>query len=281
MARLPPGQGPAVFVPAARSPGTPAPPLQTAVESKAQRLAFGGFLLVAFGMVGFFLGAIAHWTVRFLSLGLVGAGIALLTAAQRQRRRLEAARWQALCGQKGWGYIEEDRHERPSFWRGVPPFGQGYSQAAQDIVSGTHLGVPFEAWTYRYTVKHGKHSRTYHFKVLVLAMPATSPGLTIQEEHLGHKVQDALGGEDIDFESLEFSKRFWVQSRDRRFAYDVLHPRAIAHVEAQGTSRSWHWKGNRLMVAEPGALRREAVLALWPVANPMRELVPAHVRSPR
>ena len=41
------------------------------------------------------------------------------------------------------------------------------------------------------------------------------------------KVKGAFGFDDIDFESEEFSRRFWVQSSDKRFAYDVLHPRMM------------------------------------------------------
>ena len=33
--------------------------------------------------------------------------------------------------------------------------------------------------------------------------------------------------DDIDFESDEFSRKFYVQSSDRKFAYDVLHPRMM------------------------------------------------------
>ena len=37
----------------------------------------------------------------------------------------------------------------------------------------------------------------------------------------------AFGFDDIDFESAEFSKRFYVKSPDKRFAYDVVHPRMM------------------------------------------------------
>ena len=41
------------------------------------------------------------------------------------------------------------------------------------------------------------------------------------------KVAGAFGFDDIDFESSEFSKRFYVKSTEKRFAYDVLHPRMM------------------------------------------------------
>jgi len=33
-----------------------------------------------------------------------------------------------------------------------------------------------------------------------------------------------MGFDDIDFESEEFSRTFWVKCEDERFAYDVIHP---------------------------------------------------------
>jgi hypothetical protein len=41
------------------------------------------------------------------------------------------------------------------------------------------------------------------------------------------KVTEFFGYDDIDFESAEFSRKFYVQSPDRKWAYDVLHQRAM------------------------------------------------------
>ncbi len=36
-----------------------------------------------------------------------------------------------------------------------------------------------------------------------------------------------LGADDIDFESAEFSRRFYVKANDRKWAYDVIHTRTM------------------------------------------------------
>ena len=54
-----------------------------------------------------------------------------------------------------------------------------------------------------------------------------TPDLLIRPEGLFDKIKGAFGFDDIDFESEEFSRRFHVKSSDRRFAYDVLHPRMM------------------------------------------------------
>jgi hypothetical protein len=39
-----------------------------------------------------------------------------------------------------------------------------------------------------------------------------------------------LGYDDIDFESVEFSKAFTVRSKDKKFAYDICHPRMMDYM---------------------------------------------------
>jgi hypothetical protein len=50
------------------------------------------------------------------------------------------------------------------------------------------------------------------------------PDLYVRPKGLFEKVVNLFGFEEINFESAEFSNRFAVHSRDKRFAYDVLHP---------------------------------------------------------
>ena len=46
------------------------------------------------------------------------------------------------------------------------------------------------------------------------------------------KIAQALGYDDIDFESAEFSRTFCVRSKDRKFAYDVCHAQMIEYLLA-------------------------------------------------
>ena len=82
---------------------------------------------------------------------------------------------------------------------------------------------------FRYTVKRGKSHVTYKFSYLILSIPFQHvPDLLIRREGMFDKLAGAIGFDDIDFESLEFSDRFLVKSSDKRFAYDVLHARTMA-----------------------------------------------------
>ena len=47
--------------------------------------------------------------------------------------------------------------------------------------------------------------------------------LSIRAENFFDKVKGTFGFDDIDFESAEFSRKFWVTAKDKRWAYDVIH----------------------------------------------------------
>ncbi len=76
---------------------------------------------------------------------------------------------------------------------------------------------------------HGGTSSTRHyFSYLVVRLPfRVTPEVKIRREGLLDDLVHALGFEDINFESAEFSRKYCVKSNDRRFAYDLIHPRAI------------------------------------------------------
>src|SRR5690606_4766878 len=58
------------------------------------------------------------------------------------------------------------------------------------------------------------------------------PDLMIRAENLFDKIGAAMGFDDIDFESAEFSRKFMVKSSDKRFAYDVITPRMMEFLMA-------------------------------------------------
>jgi len=55
----------------------------------------------------------------------------------------------------------------------------------------------------------------------------------IRPEGVWDKLAAAFGFDDIDFESAEFSRKFLVKAGDKRFAYDVLHPRMMEFLLAE------------------------------------------------
>ncbi|GIK17906.1 MAG: hypothetical protein DYG93_08205 [Leptolyngbya sp. PLA2] len=111
-------------------------------------------------------------------------------------------------------------------------FRQGHSRAAYNTISGTITLVGRECriktGDFTYTVNHGKSSTAFNLSYLILHLPfEAAPDLLIRREGVFDKLAGAFGFPDINFESSEFSRRFHVRCRDRKFAYDVVTPRMM------------------------------------------------------
>ena len=159
---------------------------------------------------------------------------------QAEKKRTEALR--TIANSLGLSFEKRggrDLLANVGFLAAMPKGSGGHTR---NVFSGQYKGLDVRLFEYVYTTGSGKNKQTHHHEVAWARLPADFPGLTIVPEHLGHKLFDAIGGDDIDFESDEFSRRFWVRCGDRRFAYDVIHGRMMEHLMAAGFDR-WHLRG--------------------------------------
>lgn len=120
-------------------------------------------------------------------------------------------------------------------------FRRGHSRAAQNTMSGTlqlfgdDCRLRMGDFRYKVTHSNGKTTTTttHRFSYLIAHPPWVTLALLVRPEGVFDKLAAAFGFDDIDFESVEFSKRFFVKSEDKRFAYDVLHPRMMEFLLAE------------------------------------------------
>lgn len=179
-----------------------------------------------------------------VTVGLVGLGYAIWAHFKRKDS------FQALAARLGLSYHESGGRPDRSL-----PFAclrKGSRRRSRNVLEGTYRGYQVRCFDFLYDVQTGKESRTETVGFACARVPgARWPDLAIQPEHIGHKVIDALGADDIDFESDEFSRKFWVRSDDRKFAYDVIHPRMMGFLLAPGWSR-WELTGDGVALWDPG-----------------------------
>ena len=105
---------------------------------------------------------------------------------------------------------------------------RGHSRYAHNLISGDWSGREFLAFDYHYVTGHGKNQSTHTFSAVVLDGQVPLKPLFIRPEGCFDKITEFFGYDDIDFESAEFSRTFYVKSPDRRWAYDVIHQRTMA-----------------------------------------------------
>lgn len=114
---------------------------------------------------------------------------------------------------------------------------QGSNRYAFNVLSGEYQQHPVWAFDYHFethsTDSKGRRRTHHHYlSFFVLTLPRQFPEVRIVREGLLSKIAQAFGYDDIDFESAEFSRTFCVRSPDKRFAYDVCHPRMMEYLLA-------------------------------------------------
>lgn len=169
-------------------------------------------------------------------IGIV-IGMLVLTAvvwgivAERKRR----AALVALAGRLGLSYRpERDRRlaERFGF---LDRLNQGANRYCENMFSGRFKGCDILVFDYHYETyssdsKGNRQTHHHHLAVFVLFLLREFPELTIGREGWLSKVAQAFGYDDIDFESAEFSRKFCVRSKDKRFAYDFCNPACMEYL---------------------------------------------------
>lgn len=109
---------------------------------------------------------------------------------------------------------------------------RGSDRYAYNMISGTLHGIKFIGFDYHYQTGSGKNRQQHFFSAVILKSPILLKPLLIRPENLLDKVGAALGFDDINFESAEFSRKFFVKSPDKRWAYDIIHPRMMEYLLA-------------------------------------------------
>lgn len=183
---------------------------------------------------------------------LVGV-IAYLGHLQAKKRR-EA--FQALANELGFRFRPDKDRAFARRFNFLEHMDDGSKRYAYNILSGQLEGQEAHIFDYHYETysrdSKGRRSTNHHyFSIFTLALPAAFPELVITREHFFAKIGQALGFDDIDFESVEFSKRYSVKSKDKKFAYDFCNAQMIDYllrqedliIEADGNILSLTFKG--------------------------------------
>lgn len=208
---------------------------------------------------------------------VVAAVFAILHERKRRQALRDQARQLGLRLSEGRDRALSQRYE---FLKGLR---SGSNRYAQYVFSGRYRDEQVTIFEHHHETRSGgKHPQTHHHwqTVTVLDMPWRCPELTIAREGFLSKIAQAVGYEDIDFESHEFSRRFVVRSADRRFAYAFIHPRVmellLARIQLLGHIELEH---RTLALIRQGRLNPNGIADDLGFLVDLRGLVPDHLLS--
>jgi hypothetical protein len=153
---------------------------------------------------------------------------------QSARRRKEIAAWAAS---KGLRFSEMKDHGMKDRFPDYDCLKQGDDRYALNIIEGDWAGRPILAFDYHYEThstdsKGNRQTHNHYFSAVILDSGLHLKPLFLRPEGLFDKLKGFFGFEDINFESAEFSRKFYVKAQDRKWAYDVIHARAMEYLLA-------------------------------------------------
>ena len=152
----------------------------------------------------------------------------------RASRRRDALREYAR--RRGFSYQRWPGSGHDALYREFEIFRRGTERRATNTIAGTIECSGFECslvmGDYQYVIERGigedRSRKRYRFSYLIASSPwRDAPSLLVRPEGLLDRFKAIVGCDDIDFESEDFSRKFFVSCSDRRFAYDLLDPRMI------------------------------------------------------
>ena len=181
--------------------------------------------------------------IAFVALVVV---LAIYSAIAGARRRKQLTAWAAA---HEWTFSSGRDGSFDSRFPNFPALQQGSNRYAHNIMAGPWHGHRAFAFDYHYethsTDSKGRRQTHHHgFSAVIVGSDLPLEPLSIRPESFFDKIAEFVGWDDIDFESAEFSRRFYVTSPDRKWAYDVLHARTMEFLLSQPShhvvfDRSW------------------------------------------
>jgi len=212
------------------------------------------------------------WPVFIFGLIVVAAMIAGAIAERRRRSELEAfARRLGLSfTPRAWGGEGQ--------FAGYTPFDVGRSRRSSNLIEGTHDGVRWTAFDYRYSTGSGKNRRTHHWGVVVARVGLSFPRAIIRPEGFLDSIASLAGFDDINFESEAFSRRYHVSASDRRRIYDLIDARMMEYLLSLPAAH-WQLGPGVVMHARNGRFSPQEIEQRMGMIKGFLSRIPDHVRA--
>ncbi len=165
----------------------------------------------------------------FLLLGLAAIAFLIYKWYVTSQRNLEILRWAQTKDLKFDPFKKLGLDSRFSSFEFLQ---KGEDRYAQNLLEGNWRGRKFLGFDYHYEIEHhsskgGTYHESHEFSAVILFSDVPLEPLFIRPEGFFDKVTEFFGMDDIDFESAEFSRKFYVTAPDKKWAYDVLHQRTM------------------------------------------------------
>ncbi|MHC4638285.1 MAG: hypothetical protein ACYTBP_05105 [Planctomycetota bacterium] len=215
--------------------------------------------------------------VIILVIALIIAGIVFGHIAAKKRRE----DLNCLAQKLGMSFHPEKNYDLDNEYKFLDALRQGSNRYAYNILYGDYKDQYLQVLDYHYEThstnsKGHQQTHHHHFSFFILKLEKSFPEIKITKEGFFSKIGQALGFDDIDFESHEFSRRFCVRSKDKKFAYDVCNAKMIDYL-LDNKDMSIEIENNALALAFNRCLKVEDIEHNMDRLIKVRSLIPEYL----
>ncbi|RMH04166.1 MAG: hypothetical protein D6702_03800 [Planctomycetota bacterium] len=211
------------------------------------------------------------WFAAFAAL-VVGLGLWW----SWKQARIRGEEYRAFAAEHGWTYIQKRDRGLARTHRALDRLRVGSNRYGYDHAWGEWGGYPAESFNFHYQTGSGKSTHHHYLSVVMIRLEREFPELRIHPEGIFQKIGQAIGFQDIDFESVEFSKRFEVKCRNKKFAYDFCHTRMMEYL-LRHPETAIELEGRVLVSYGRGNLRASELPARLEALLEIRRLMPEYL----
>ena len=205
-------------------------------------------------------------------------GILAYVNYQAKKKRLDALNAFALA--HGLSFSPDRDVSLRTRYPFFSAFQRGHSQYAYNIFQGSYKNKDILAFDYHYAItvhtKNGTRTQHYHFSAVVLRTDFPLKTLAIRPETLLDKIGEFVGLDDIDFESNEFSRKFFVTAKEKKFAYDMIHQGMMKYL-LENPNYLIRMDHNEILIYQNKIFQPEEIAKCLDVGVGMIERVPAYL----
>lgn len=151
-------------------------------------------------------------------------GLFILGVVQEAKRRKAILAW---CEVNHLQFDPASSDDPGAEYSQTAMMQEGERRYGNNWCMGKWQGRQLCYFDYHYTTGSGKSRTPHTLSVMTIESGTHLKPLTIRPEGLLDRVGEFFGAQEIHFESAEFTRRFHVSCEDRKWAYDVLPPRAL------------------------------------------------------
>lgn len=163
------------------------------------------------------------------------AVVGLIVFAFHQYERARTQRFEALAVEMSLEFHPKGDGRVTALMGELRLFNQGHRRRTHNMLIGRTDDVDIAIFGYRYTTGSGKHQHTHSQTVISFQSPHLSlPKFELRPEHMFHKLGQAFGYQDIDFESHpDFSKRYLLRGPDEQSIREAFTPDVLDFFESK------------------------------------------------